>query len=106
MLTLLLNYLPTFIIFVRLLNLHSVLAGDDTECNVRRLCFKAQNPVRKDLMDAMGVSDLGITCGAICVYSSRIPDAVKALRDARSSVPVASVAAGFPAGSYLIYSII
>jgi len=76
----------------------TTLAGDDTECNVRRLCFKAQNPVRKDLLDAMGVADLGITCGAVCVYPSRIPDAVKALKDARSSLPVASVAAGFPAG--------
>ena len=53
-------------------------------------------------MDAMGVSDLGITCGAVCVYSSRIPDAVKALKDARSSVPIASVAAGFPAGNYFL----
>ena len=76
------------------------MTGDDTESNVRRLCFKAQNPVRKDLLTAMGVTDLGITCGAVCVYSSRIPDAMKALKDARSSVPVASVAAGFPAGSY------
>ena len=77
-----------------------MILGDDTECNVRRLCFKAQNPVRKDLLDAMGVADLGITCGAVCVYPSRISDAVKALKDARSSLPVASVAAGFPAGEF------
>lgn len=75
-------------------------SGDDTESNVRRLCFKAQNPIRPDLLDAMGVGNSGITCGAVCVYSSRIPDAVKALNDARSSVPIASVAAGFPAGSF------
>ena len=79
----------------------SLFIGDDTESNVRRLCFKAQNPVRKDLIDAMGVANLNITCGAVCVYPSRIPDAVKALHDARSSVPVASVAAGFPAGKTL-----
>eukprot|EP00795_Rhopilema_esculentum_P005263 gene5263-411_t len=76
----------------------TTLAGDDTAGNVRRLCFKAQNPIRKDLIDAMDVGHLGITCGAVCVYSSRVNDAVKALRDARSSVPIASVAAGFPAG--------
>ena len=49
-------------------------------------------------VEAMGVADLKITCGAICVYSSRVPDAKKALQDAKSNVPIASVAAGFPAG--------
>ena len=73
------------------------IIGDDTASNVNRLCFKAQNPIRKDLVEAMGVQDLGITCGAVCVYSSRVKDAVDALKRARSSVPVASVAAGFPA---------
>ena len=32
------------------------------------------------------------------MYSMRVPDAVKSLKDAGSSIPVASVAAGFPAG--------
>ena len=77
--------------------------GDDTAGNVRRLCFKAQNPIRKDLIDAMDVGHLGITCGAVCVYSSRVNDAVKALQDARSSVPIASVAAGFPSGEFHFY---
>jgi len=76
----------------------TTLAGDDSMSNVRRLAFKAQNPIRKDLVEAMGVADLKITCGAICVYSSRVPDAKKALQDAKSNVPIASVAAGFPAG--------
>eukprot|EP00794_Sanderia_malayensis_P012760 gene12760-14069_t len=76
----------------------TTLAGDDTATNVTRLCYKAQNPIRKDLIDAMGVDHLGITCGAVCVYSSRVPDAVKALQNAKSSIPIASVAAGFPAG--------
>merc|ERR1719235_2274120 len=29
----------------------TTLAGDDTESNVRRLCAKAQNPVRQDLLE-------------------------------------------------------
>lgn len=76
----------------------TTLSGDDTATNVSRLCFKAQNPVRQDLLESMGMADKGITTGAVCVYSSRVPDAVKTLKDIKSKVPVASVAAGFPAG--------
>jgi len=76
----------------------TTLAGDDSKSNVRRLAFKAQNPVRSDLIEKMDVLSLGITCGAVCVYPSQVPEVVKALSDARSQVPVASVAAGFPAG--------
>jgi len=76
----------------------TTLSGDDTATNVSRLCFKAQNPVRQDLLENMGMADKGITTGAVCVYSSRVPDAVKTLKDIGSKVPVASVAAGFPAG--------
>lgn len=76
----------------------TTLSGDDTATNVARLCFKAQNPVRQDLLESMGMADTGITTGAVCVYSSRVPDAVKTLKDVHSKVPVASVAAGFPAG--------
>lgn len=76
----------------------TTLSGDDTATNVSRLCFKAQNPVRKDLLESMGMADKGITTGAICVYPSRVPDAVKTLENLNSKVPIASVAAGFPAG--------
>lgn len=76
----------------------TTLSGDDTATNVARLCFKAQNPVRQDLLESMGMADKGITTGAVCVYSSRVPDAVKTMKDIKSKVPVASVAAGFPAG--------
>ena len=76
----------------------TTLSGDDTATNVARLCFKAQNPVRQDLLESMGMADKGITTGAVCVYASRVPDAVKTLKDIDSNVPVASVAAGFPAG--------
>ena len=76
----------------------TTLSGDDTATNVARLCFKAQNPVRQDLLESMGMADKGITTGAVCVYSSRVPDAVKTLEDINSKIPIASVAAGFPAG--------
>lgn len=76
----------------------TTLSGDDTSTNVARLCFKAENPVRQDLLESMAMACKGITTGAVCVYSSRVPDAVKTLKDIESKVPVASVAAGFPAG--------
>uniref|UniRef100_A0A8C7KKZ7 deoxyribose-phosphate aldolase n=1 Tax=Oncorhynchus kisutch TaxID=8019 RepID=A0A8C7KKZ7_ONCKI len=40
----------------------------------------------------------GVTTAAVCVYPSRVADAVKSLKAANSSLPVASVATGFPAG--------
>lgn len=76
----------------------TTLSGDDTATNVARLCFKAQNPVRQDLLESMGMADKGITTGAVCVYSSRVPDAVRTLKDINSKIPIASLAAGFPAG--------
>ena len=74
----------------------TTLSGDDTETNVKRLCFKAKNPIRSDILKALGMEGRGITTGAVCVYPSRVPDAVKHLKG--SGVPIASVAAGFPAG--------
>ena len=76
----------------------TTLAGDDTRTNVSRLCFKANNPIRKDLLQSMGMEDKAITTGAVCVYSSRVCDAIDTLTNLQSKVPVASVAAGFPAG--------
>jgi len=37
----------------------TTLAGDDTSANVQRLCFKAKQPIRQDLLAAMGLKDLG-----------------------------------------------
>jgi len=37
----------------------TTLAGDDTLANVQRLCFKAKQPIRQDLIAAMGLEDLG-----------------------------------------------
>ncbi len=74
----------------------TTLAGDDTPGRVKRLCAKARQPVRPDMLQALGVGDQKITVGAVCVYPSRVRDAVEALQG--SDIPVASVAAGFPAG--------
>lgn len=74
----------------------TTLAGDDTPGNVHRLCMKARNPVRKDLLEAMGMADAGITTGAVCVYHNLIPHALEALQG--SKIPVAAVSTGFPAG--------
>lgn len=74
----------------------TTLAGDDTAGRVRRLCAKAKNPVRADILEALGLTDAGITTGAVCVYPTMVPHAVKALEG--TNIPVASVATGFPAG--------
>jgi deoxyribose-phosphate aldolase len=39
----------------------TTLAGDDTAGKVRRLCAKARQPIRPDLVEALRVSDLGLT---------------------------------------------
>ncbi|MGH1424857.1 MAG: deoxyribose-phosphate aldolase [Pseudooceanicola sp.] len=72
----------------------TTLSGDDTQDRVRRLCAKGRHPVRADILDALGVG--GITVGAICVYHEMVPAAVRALEG--SSIPVAAVSTGFPAG--------
>ncbi|WP_299044598.1 deoxyribose-phosphate aldolase [uncultured Tateyamaria sp.] len=72
----------------------TTLSGDDTERRVHRLCAKARQPVRAEMLDALGMP--GLTTGAVCVYHEMIPAAVKALEG--SGIPVAAVSTGFPAG--------
>lgn len=72
----------------------TTLAGDDTEGRVKRLCAKARQPVRADLLEALGLA--GLTVGAVCVYHDMVATAVDAL--AGSGIPVAAVSTGFPAG--------
>jgi deoxyribose-phosphate aldolase len=74
----------------------TTLAGDDTAGKVRRLCAKARLPVRPDLLEALGVADLGLTVGAVCVYPAMVPVAIQALDG--TNIPVASVATAFPSG--------
>ena len=72
----------------------TTLSGDDTEGKVQRLCAKAKSPVRADLLEALGITD--ITVGAVCVYPTMVGPAVRALNG--TDIPVASVATGFPTG--------
>jgi len=72
----------------------TTLSGDDTEGRVRRLCAKARQPVRADLLAALGME--GLTVGAVCVYHDMVAAAVRALEG--SGIPVAAVSTGFPAG--------
>ncbi len=72
----------------------TTLSGDDTAARVRRLCAKARQPVRADLLNALGID--GLSVGAVCVYHDMIAPAVAALEG--SGIPVAAVSTGFPAG--------
>jgi deoxyribose-phosphate aldolase len=74
----------------------TTLAGDDTAGKIHRLCAKARQPMRPDLPEALGVADLDLMVGAVCVYPTMVRVAVHALRG--SNIPVASVATGFPSG--------
>ena len=72
----------------------TTLSGDDTQARVRRLCAKARQPVRAEMLEALDMQ--GLTTGAICVYHEMVPTAVAALEG--SGIPVAAVSTGFPAG--------
>ena len=72
----------------------TTLSGDDTEDRVARLCAKARQPIAPELLEAVGVE--GLTTGAVCVYPTMVGAAKRALEG--STIPVASVATGFPAG--------
>jgi len=74
----------------------TTLSGDDTPGRVQRLCAKARQPLRPDMLDRLGLDSEKVTVGAVCVYPNRVKDAVEALRG--TDIPVASVATGFPAG--------
>jgi len=72
----------------------TTLSGDDTPGRVRRLCAKARQPLRADLLAALGLPALKV--GAVCVYHEMVAEAAAALQG--SGIPVAVVSTGFPAG--------
>jgi len=74
----------------------TTLSGQDTPGKVRRLCAKARTPISLELQKALGIEDLNITTGAVCVYHEMIETAVKALKG--TNIPVAAVSTAFPAG--------
>jgi deoxyribose-phosphate aldolase len=74
----------------------TTLSGDDTADRVRRLCAKARQPLQESMVKALGIEDLNLHTGAVCVYHTFVETAVRALEG--SGIPVAAVSAGFPAG--------
>jgi len=54
----------------------TTLSGDDTPGTVRRLCAKARQPLRTDLVEALDVGSLHLHTGAVCVYHNLVPVAV------------------------------
>ena len=74
----------------------TTLSGDDTATRVRRLCSKAKNPIRRDLIEHFEFESSPLTVGAVCVYHRFVGTAVEALHG--TGIPVAAVSTGFPAG--------
>lgn len=78
----------------------TTLAGDDTEDRVDRLCAKALCPVESEILKQLGLPDLRLTVGAVCVYHAMVQEAVFKLNlsGQEKRLPVAAVSTGFPAG--------
>ena len=74
----------------------TTLSSDDTPDRVRRLCTKARQPLRPELIESLGLSALKPRVGAVCVYHAYVETAVDALK--KTGIPVAAVSTGFPHG--------
>src|SRR5437867_13088428 len=74
----------------------TTLSGDDTDERVRRLCAKARQPIRQDLVERLGIAELDIKVAAVCVYHTFVETALHALQGTR--IHVTAVSTGFPAG--------
>lgn len=74
----------------------TTLSGDDTFGRVDRLCAKAKTPVSSLVLKELGLDNYPVAVGAVCVYHAMVAEAVRCL--AKSKIPVAAVATGFPAG--------
>jgi len=74
----------------------TTLSGDDTDERVRRLCAKGRHPIQQEVVEKLGIAELGIKVAAICVYHTFVETALHALEG--SGIHVAAVSTGFPAG--------
>jgi len=74
----------------------TTLNGDDSAGRVERLCAKARQPVRPEILEALGAQSVKVNPGAVCVYHNFVATAVEALKG--TNIPVAAVSTGFPAG--------
>ena len=77
----------------------TTLAGDDTESNVARLCFRAGKPLSEPIVAQLKSRGFEpVTTGAVCVYPARAGDCRKSFDRFKTNLPIASVVTGFPAG--------
>ena len=74
----------------------TTLSGDDSAERVKRLCAKARHPLQDSIVQKLGIEELKLTTGAVCVYHAFVETAVKALEGTK--IHVAAVSTGFPAG--------
>ncbi len=74
----------------------TTLSGDDTDERVRRLCAKARQPLRQELVQTLGIESLNIKVAAVCVYHAFVETARRAVEG--SGIHVAAVSTGFPTG--------
>ncbi|MBT1157968.1 deoxyribose-phosphate aldolase [Aminobacter anthyllidis] len=74
----------------------TTLNSNDTDERVRRLCAKAVNPLRRDLVEALGLGETVIRPAAVCVYHPFVATAVEAVRG--TGIHVAAVSTAFPHG--------
>lgn len=74
----------------------TTLSGDDTHERVRRLCSKARSPLTEDVKAQLGIEALPVQVAAVCVYHLFVATARRALEG--TSIKVAAVSTGFPAG--------
>ncbi len=74
----------------------TTLSGDDTDERVRRLCAKARKPIQQEIVENLGIAELQIQVGAVCVYHLFVETARRALEGTK--IHVAAVSTGFPAG--------
>ena len=74
----------------------TTLSSDDTPDRVNRLCAKARQPLRPELIENLCLNGLKPRVGAVCVYHAYVETAVNALKN--SGIPVAAVSTGFPHG--------
>src|SRR5262249_14907649 len=74
----------------------TTLSGDDTDERVRRLCAKARQPLQQEFVEKLGIQELNLHVGAVCVYHLFVETARRVLEG--SNIHVAAVSTGFPAG--------
>jgi deoxyribose-phosphate aldolase len=74
----------------------TTLSSDDTPERVRRLCAKARNPLRPDLVEGLGLGEATIRPAAVCVYHPFVATAVRELTG--TGIHVAAVSTAFPHG--------